>query len=387
MSLDDFLLVTGWALGAAVVVGSVAALLLRVLRRFSLVIQIVFVAVSSIASLVAGMMVAADQMYLSAHDFTVFLGVAGVAGLVSAGLAVVLGRSLLGNSRALLLQVRAVGEDEESTSTSVARVAPVAPVANEFAALARELADSDARLRESRLREARAEAARRELVAWISHDLRTPLAGLRAMTEALQDGVAVDAARYHGQMAVQVDRLGGMIDDLFQLSTIHSGALRLSLRTVSSAELLSDIVAELEPVAAGRRVRLIVSDACDVSLDADADELTRAVANLVMNSIRLSAPDTEIVLTAAPDPTGEFGVLSVSDSAGGIDETDLGRVFEPGWQADAARTRGVGTSTSGAGLGLAIVAGIVAAHRGRVAVRNIEGGCRFDVIVPRADVA
>nr|WP_228513934.1 HAMP domain-containing sensor histidine kinase [Frondihabitans sp. VKM Ac-2883] len=373
--MSEFLLVVGWALGAAIVVGSVAALVLRPLRRLSLVVQIIFVAVSSIAALVAGMFVAADQMYLSAHDFTVFLWVAVVAGTVSTGLAAALGRSLIGNSRALLQQVRAVGSEEASAS-------PIAPAANEFAVLARELADSDARLRRSRQREARAEAARRELVAWISHDLRTPLAGLRAMTEALQDGVVVDEPRYHGQMAVQVERLGSMIDDLFQLSTIHSGALRLTLRTVSSAELLSDIVTELEPVAAGRGVRLVVSDARDVSLEADADELTRAVANLVMNSIRLSAPNTEIVLSATPDPTGDFGVLSVSDSAGGIDETDLGRVFEPGWQANTARTQGVGTTTSGAGLGLAIVNGIVTAHRGRVTVRNIEGGCRFDVFVP-----
>lgn len=376
MSPTDFLLVAGWALGAAVAVGSVAALLLRALRRLSLVIQIVVVAVSSIASLVAGMVVAADQMYLSPHDFTVFLWVASVTGIVSVGLAVALGLTLLGNSRALLARVRAVGHLDESVAV------PVASAANEFAVLARELAESDTRLRESRAREARAEAARRELVAWISHDLRTPLAGLRAMTEALQDGVATDRERYHGQMAAQVDRLGGMIDDLFQLSTIHSGALRLSVTAVSSAELVGDIVAELEPVAAARGVRLVAVDVADVSLQADADELARAIANLVMNSIRLSPPDTEIVLSAAPDETGEFAVLSVGDAAGGIDEADLGRVFEPGWQADAARTPGGAANAGGAGLGLAIVAGIVAAHRGRVSVTNIAGGCRFDVFVP-----
>ncbi|ROQ38570.1 histidine kinase [Frondihabitans sp. PhB188] len=373
MTALDFVHLAAWALGAALVVGIVALLVLRLLRRVSLVAQIAIVAVAAIGSLVGGMVVAADQMYLSAHDFHLFLWVAAVAGVVSVGLALVLGFTLVRNSRELIAQAKRVG------SGSVDSLEPAsAPVANEFAALARELAASDSRLRESRDREARAESARRELVAWISHDLRTPLAGLRAMAEALQDGIVADPARYHQQMLAQVDKLGGMVDDLFQLSTIHAGALKLTVQKVRTSELLDDIVTELEPVSSARGVVLVARDVADVTLDADPDELTRAMANLIMNSVRLSPVGAEIELAVAVD--GDDVVLSVSDAAGGINEADLGRVFEPGWQAGKARTPG---ASGGAGLGLAIVEGIITAHRGRVRVQNTGAGCRFDLIVPQ----
>ena len=92
-----------------------------------------------------------------------------------------------------------------------------------------------ARLTSSRLAEAQEQAAaiersRRELVAWVSHDLRTPLAGIRAMVEALEDGVVTDdptVSRYHATMRLEADRLAGLVDDLFELSQIQSGTLSL----------------------------------------------------------------------------------------------------------------------------------------------------------------
>lgn len=382
MTSSDVVHVTLWAVGAAVAVGVLALVLLRILSRAGLVPQIVVVAVAAVGALVLGMLIASQKMYVSQHDLGLFLWLALLAGLVSVALAVVLGTSLVRNSRRLIVSARSVGAEESSAG-------PGSPVAvrhasNEFAALARELAASDVRLTLSREREARTEAARRELVAWISHDLRTPLAGLRAMAEALDDGVADDPARYHRQILAQVDRLGGMVDDLFQLSTLHAGALHLAVQKLRVSELVDDIVAELGPVAHARGLRVVGRDVADLALEADPDELARAVANLVMNSIRLSPPGSEIVLSAALGDD-DFVVLSVTDSAGGIRETDLGRVFEPGWRASPSRTPGAGSpaQVGGAGLGLAIVQGIVAAHSGRVSVSNVDAGCRFDLAMPR----
>jgi signal transduction histidine kinase len=152
-------------------------------------------------------------------------------------------------------------------------------------------------------------------------------------------------------------------------------------------ELIDDVVAELGPIAGSRGLRLVPRDVADLALEADPEQLARAVANLVMNSIRLSPPGAEIVLSAAQGDDG-FVVLSVSDSAGGIRETDLGRVFEPGWRASSSRTPGSGSpaQVGGAGLGLAIVQGIVQAHAGRVTVANVDAGCRFDLLLPVGSV-
>ena len=116
----------------------------------------------------------------------------------------------------------------------------------ELAGLSHGLAEAHDRLGRARAREQALEASRRELVAWVSHDLRTPLAGLRAMAEALEDQVVTDpceVSRYHSQIRVETDRLAGMIDDLFQLSKIHAGTLRLSPRLVGLEDLIGEVAA------------------------------------------------------------------------------------------------------------------------------------------------
>ena len=120
---------------------------------------------------------------------------------------------------------------------------------SELQALSAELARTSRRLEESRLREARLEGSRRELVSWVSHDLRTPLAGMRAMAEALEDGMVEDPARYHRQIRAEVDRMVRMVDDLFELSRIHAGVLTLSPETVALGDLVSEAIAGADPMA------------------------------------------------------------------------------------------------------------------------------------------
>src|SRR4029077_9563144 len=123
---------------------------------------------------------------------------------------------------------------------------PAQPLAAEFAALSRELADTSVKLARSSARERALEQARRQLVAWVSHDLRTPLAGLRAMAEALEDGLAADPPRYHKQIRAEVERLATMVDDLFKLSRINSGTLHLSPDQIALDDLVSDVLASTE---------------------------------------------------------------------------------------------------------------------------------------------
>jgi signal transduction histidine kinase len=221
------------------------------------------------------------------------------------------------------------------------------------------------------------ERSRRELVAWVSHDLRTPLAGLRAMAEALEDNVAEDPEIYHTRIRQSVDRLTGMVDDLFELSRIHAGALRLSLEHIPLADLVDEAVVGADPLARARGVRLSADVRTGRSVCVDVNEVSRALTNLVANAIR-HTPSDGAVRVEATERDGR-AVLAVVDACGGIPDDDLDRVFEVAWRGTAARTP---EPLAGAGLGLAIVRGIVEAHSGEVDVRNVVGGCRFEVRLP-----
>ncbi|MFC5930724.1 sensor histidine kinase [Cryobacterium melibiosiphilum] len=378
MTLSALLAVAGIALACATVIGAVGLLVLRMLSRSSLVLQLVVVAAATVTSLVSGMAAAASLMYLSTHDLTVFYWIAAVTGLVSISMAAVLGRSLARDNRYLRAAAASIGRGEPVAS-------PDRHTSQEFADLAGELAATGERLAALRAREDQVEGSRRELVAWISHDLRTPLAGIRAMAEALEDGMVEDPDRYYAQIRGQVDRLTGMVDDLFALSRIHAGTLQLTLEPVSLYDLISDTVADLAPVAAAKSLGLSFEGEQGLTVLADPRELARVVGNLVMNAIQQSAAGSPIVVSATEHSDGR-AVISVQDTAGGIPDEDLGRVFEAGWRASSPRTPpdhpGRPGRTGGAGLGLAIVEGIVEAHRGEVVVSNRDGGCRFDVFLP-----
>ena len=375
MTAGVFATVAGIALSCALIVGALGLLALRLLSRGSLVTQLIVVAFATVASVVSGTAAVASLMYLSAHDLTVFYAVAVVAGIVSLVMAAVLGRSLVRDNRYFRAAAASIGRGESVTS-------PERHTSTEFASLAGELAATADRLTESRKREERIETARREIVAWISHDLRTPLAGIRAMAEALEDGMAPDPDRYYVQIRGQVDRLSGMVDDLFELSKIHAGALQLNFERVALYDLISDTIADLAPVALAKSLDLRFEGERGLTLQADARELARAVGNLVMNAIQHSPAGSAIVVSVTRHDDGR-AVISVVDAAGGIPEQDLGRVFEAGWRASEPRTASGAGQSGGAGLGLAIVDGIVRAHAGQVTVTNVGGGCRFELLLPQ----
>ncbi len=365
------LIAAGWA-GAVALAGAV---LLRLLRARSLRLSLLTLCLTAILAVIAATIGTARAMFLSPHDFGVILIVSAVAGVMTLGVSAFLAHMLVAGSRSLAESARTIGEDQPSVvHTPVARSAPAS---SELAALSRELDAARARLAESRAREAALETSRRELVAWVSHDLRSPLAGIRAMAEALEDGVAEDPARYRKQIRMEVDRLAGMVDDLFELSVINAGALKLSLDRISLSDLVSDTLAGADALARERGVLLRGHADRNIAVRADSRELSRLMTNLVVNAIRHTPSDgcVEIRLEAHDGRAR----IAVTDGCGGIPEADLPRVFDVAWRGTNARTPG---PDGGAGLGLAIVRGIVEAHAGEVTVANIAGGCRFEVSLP-----
>ena len=323
----------------ALVIGLLGYLAVRMLAPRSLAAATAVVPVTTVLAFVAGLVATSAAMFLSSHD----LGVALVVCAVSGAMSLVVG---------LALGVRVRRMQEESAA--------------QVAALQREAA---------------AEASRRDLVARVSHDLRTPLAGLRAMAEAAggRRGRRTRPATTT-RSGVEVDRLAGMVDDLFELSRIQAGALRLTLERVSVGELVSDALAGRRPAGEARGVRCAGTPGPVARCSADAAELHRVMANLVLNAIR-HTPRTAGRADAGAETAPTWCSRSPTAAAGSrSDDLRPGVRRRPG-AARAARTPG---PDGGAGLGLAIVRGIVEAHHGEISVRNIAGGCRFELTLPAA---
>jgi signal transduction histidine kinase len=333
------------------------------------------VALVAVAAPYAGTIAVADRMLISPHDFTVVTFVAAAAALVSLAVALALGEAVVRWSRGLRSGVRRLGVGGPVDEYDARGPA-------EFRELAVELELSRTRLAEARERERRLDESRRDLVSWVSHDLRTPLAGLRAMTEALEDGLAPDPARYHQQVRAEVDRMARMVDDLFELSRLNGGVLRVSPEPVLLGDLVSDALAGADPVARARSVRLGGHVDPQVQLTADPVGISRALANLIANAIRHTPADGAVHVEGRS--AAGLVELSVTDECGGIATEDLPRVFDMAWQGSPARTPEDGLPGRGAGLGLAIVKGIVEAHRGEVLVENLTSpaGCRFLIRLP-----
>lgn len=238
-------------------------------------------------------------------------------------------------------------------------------------------------LHDARESERAAEQSRRELVAGLSHDLRTPLAGLRAMTEALVDGIVSEPeeiTEYARRMRRETERLTAMVEDLFQLSRITSGALRLTLTPVSLSEVVSEAVA-VEAVAAARKGVRVQAAPSDWPVVVGSDpELARVVRNLLSNAIRHTPPDGTVVVAAGTSEDQAW--LRVDDACGGIPAEDMDRLFDVAFRGSTARTPG--DDGSRGGLGLAIARGLVEAHKGEISACNHGPGCRFEVRLPLA---
>jgi signal transduction histidine kinase len=377
MSTKDALQLALIAAGVTLLGLAAGAGMLRALRGRSIASQAVALTIVTIAALGVGAYVAARRMFISQHDLGALTVVLVAAGTVGVASALVLGARV---GRAVDQLARATRDIDLGPDHSVATLAPSAL---EVAHLGRELRSMEGRLVQAVERERVLEASRRELVASVSHDLRTPLAGMRAILEALEDDIAGDEAtkqRYLQTLHDEVRRLSALVDDLFELSRAEAGALSLQLERVRLIDLVSDALAGSAPVAAAKGVRLVgtvVGEPPDVTVS--PPEVLRALRNLLENAIRYTPSDGSVAVEVgvdAAEPSVAF--VSVHDTGGGVAEHDLPRIFDVAFQSDSARTSG------GGGLGLAIAKRFVEAHDGELLARNEGGGARFTLRLPCA---
>jgi signal transduction histidine kinase len=206
---------------------------------------------------------------------------------------------------------------------------------------------------------------RRELVAWASHDLRTPLANMQAMLEALEDGLG-SPDEYVPVLREQVHALSLLVDDLFELARIDAGALTLELHRLPVAPVISSSLRSMEAEARTRHVRLAAEVDEDVTARFAPEKLERVLMNLLTNALRHTPTDGSVAVRVEPRP--DEVRVAVEDTGEGIDAEARERMFERFWRGDASR------SSRGAGLGLAIARGLVEAHGGRIWAEDREGG-------------
>ncbi len=315
-----------------------------------------------------------ERMFASQHDLILSGVLLLFAAIVATSFGVFVAANLNTGLRELADSAQQIAAGRLGTRAVVHGQDEVAQVAATFNEMATQLQEA-AREREE------LEKLRRDLIAWTSHDLRTPLTSIRAMIEALHDGVVDDAAtvhRYYRTMRADIIALNGLIDDLFELAQLEAGGLEIELASCSLRDLVSDTLEVFQPIAAQRQVRLVGEVADDVDpVRLNAAKINRVLANLLSNALRYTPDGGEIRVTAVRTPEG--ALITVQDSGPGFSAADLPRIFEQFYRGEQARTRAAG----GAGLGLAIAQAIVAAHNGRIWAENIPaGGALVGFVLP-----
>jgi two-component system sensor histidine kinase BaeS len=280
-----------------------------------------------------------------------FVLIALLVGLVSVALAWPLAHALVRPLRRVTEGARALAVGRFDTRVQVETKDELGELARDFNVLAETLE--------------RTEQARRQWVADVSHELRTPLSVLKGELEALQDGVRPLDQAAVASLQADVDRLNRLVEDLYQLSKSDLGALSYRKEDVDALAILREDVAALagEFAKAGVAIELEDAGAGAVTLHADPERLSQLFRNLLANSLRYtdSGGRLEIVVSRQP---GRL-VIDFQDTAPGVPEAELSRLFERFYRVEASRSRAHG----GAGLGLAICRNIVAAHGGVIEAR------------------
>jgi signal transduction histidine kinase len=326
------------------------------------------------------MLAGARAMFISGHDLSLLLTMLTFAAALSVGFALLYAMPLSSRIQRVRAGTERIAGGQLGSEVRVEGHDEVARLADDFNRMARALEDAAEREREM-------EQTRRDLVAAVSHDLRTPLASTRALIEALADGVAADPQterRYLSSASRELAHLSRLVEDLFELARIDAGMLQLTLEEASLHDLISDTISSFQPQADQRGVHLIGEVVGDVDpVLANPSRLQRVLHNLVSNALRHTPADGTVALRATPE--GEEVRVEVADTGEGIASKDLPHVFERSFHGEQSRTRTEKDDAPGAGLGLAIARGLVEAHGGTIDVESDPGrGSCFYFTLKRA---
>ena len=328
----------------------------------------------SVVALV-NILVTALLMFFSTHDLTLLVVLTLFSLIVSLFFSFAVARSITSSIEKLSEGALQLADGDLSARLSAPSKDEVAGLANALNTMAEELEKSFRRQREL-------EQARKDLIASVSHDLRTPLASMRAMVEAINDGVVSDQAtilRYASTLKSEVEHLSTLIDDLFELSRLDSGTIEIQLKPSSIEEILDSSLDGMKAQISGRSLNLQSKLEGDIEpVLVDPHKIQRVMYNLIQNAIRHTPADGTIVIEA--QDTGQMVRIDVADTGQGIPENDLDKVFDRFYRGEKSRSREYG----GTGLGLAIARGIVESHGGRIWVESRPGtGSRFSFSLPK----
>jgi signal transduction histidine kinase len=255
------------------------------------------------------------------------------------------------------------------------------PGRDEMAALALSFNEMAAQLQSTEQKQRELDNLRRELIAWVSHDLRTPLTSIRAILEALADGMVDDpetVQRYLKTAQRDIRSLSGLIDDLFEMAQMDAGGLQLERSSGSITDLISDTIERFSTIAKLQGIMLngSVDDNVD-PVNIDIQRMNRVLGNLTSNALRHTPSGGYIHICASRDSRGV--IVEVEDNGEGIQPEDQAHVFERFYRGEKSRNR----ATGGSGLGLAIARGVVEAHGGTISMESTPGkGTRFWFTIP-----
>ncbi len=337
----------------------------RLLQRFhSLRWALLAIILLTVLLVFVNVFITAQLMFISQHDLILTTGLLIFAGLIATASVVLIAGSLTERIERLGGAIQRMARGDLRTRLAVDGNDELAGLAALFNHMAEQF---EAVERERAL----LEQSRRDLVAWASHDLRTPLASIRAMNEAVLDGVVTDAEtihRYRQQTQRETEHLGRLIDDLFELAQMDAGPLDLIRKMTVLPDLVTETLASISARAARKGITIHSDLPADLPLLHIApDKIQRVLYNLLDNAIHHTPADGCVTLTARRLAQGVQ--VSVHNTGSVIPPDDLPHVFERFYRVERSRAQD-GSGYRGTGLGLAIARGFVEAHGGRIDVRS-----------------
>ena len=321
--------------------------------------------------------ITARLMFASQHDLLLATVLLVFSGGMAMALGYMLSTAITTRIRILELAAREIARGKLGVRIPVQGKDEMAGLAEAFNRMAAQLQAAEQKQREL-------EQLRRDLIAWVGHDLQTPLASIRAIVEALADGVVEDpetVQRYLATAQKEIRSLSNLIDDLFQMAQLDAGGVPLNCEDNSISDLVSDTLESFSELANRREVQLI--GRVNLGVDPvymDAPLIGRVLNNILSNALRHTPRGGTIQVAASfADNTVQVEICNTGE---GVRPEDFPHIFERFYRGEKSRSR----STGGSGLGLAIARGIVEAHGGEIgAERRGELTC-FYFTLPKSRV-